>query len=260
MNIKGQAINHNILGGGVVMDLTDDKITICFPQGNKEFVFPDAFKKHLAFTDKKTQQYIISQISEKESEKIRQQKESELQRKLINFEITANSHAVFDIMPKQTAQVLKTFVVSTGKYLVGHSKGKPRIADRLKPNSVCLITERPTGKPEEKRRIIGAFMVKGDFFGEDCHDGLIEGHPEHRMLIPAENPLLFWEHFSQKATPRWGNTAFKYCSGTAMNQILSKMVQMLEDTDRYDDALAFYQYFCKVNRIRPLLEINQKVV
>lgn len=257
MNIKGQAIKHKTFGSGVVTALTAKTITVCFPEGEKKFIYPDAFGEYLVLRDKNMQRHITAQIVKKEAEINRQrqvkQAEQERRQKLLNFSITANSHAVFDIISEEVEHVCKTSIVSTGRYLSGHSKGQPRIAERLKPNSMCLLTERRRGQPEQERRIIGAFMVREDFFGEDVRDGLIEGHPKYQIHLPSENILLFWEHFGEDTTPRWGNTAFKYCSGTVMNHILSEMSQLLVNTDQQESALAFYRYFCKMNHLHPLI-------
>ncbi|MBE6904886.1 MAG: hypothetical protein E7476_01205 [Ruminococcaceae bacterium] len=260
MNINGRAIRHKTFGCGVITALTANTITVSFSEGEKKFIYPDAFREHLVLKDKNMQQCITAQIAKKEAEinQQRQAKQAEQERrqKLLNFSIAANSHAIFDIIPEHVEQICKTYIVSTGRYLSGYSKGQPRIADRLKPNSVCLLTERQNRQPEQQRRIIGAFMVREDFFGKDVHDGLIEGHSKYQIRVPSETNLLFWEHFSQNTTPRWGNTAFKYCSGTVMNHILSEMAQMLGNTEQQESALAFYRYFCKINRLRPLMKIN----
>ncbi len=259
MNINGQAISHKTFGCGVITALAESTITVSFSNSEKKFIYPDAFKEYLVLKDKVMQQYITAQIAEKEAEinRLRQKEQSEQERrkKLLNFTITANSHAVFDVAPKDTVQVCNTYTISTGRYLSGFSKGEPRIAERLKPNSACLFTERPIGKSEQERRIVGAVMVREDFFGEDFCDGLIEGHPKYRMLVPTGNQLLFWELFGQEAAKRWGSIAYKYCSSAAMNYILSEMVQILANNDQHESAFAFYKYFCTINRLLPLIEI-----
>ncbi len=260
MEINGQAIKHKTFGSGVVTDLTTKIITVCFSEGEKKFIYPDAFREYLVLKDKNMQQHIIAQIDNKEAEinRLRQAKQIERERKqkLLNFSITSNSHAVFNIIPEHVEQVCRTYIVSTGQYLSGASKGQPRTIERLKPNSVCLMTERRSGQPEQERRIIGAFMVREDFFGEDVHNGLIEGHPKYQMTVPSENTLLFWEYLGQDTTPRWGNTGFKYCSGTVMNRILSEITQLLVNTEQKEAALEFYEYFCKMNCLPALMEIN----
>ena len=261
MNINGQAIKHKTFGSGIVTDSTASSITICFSAGEKKFIYPDAFKDYLVLKDTKLQRYIHNQIAEKEAEINRRnqkaQAEQEHRQKLLNFSISVNSHAAFHVASENIEQVCKTFTVSTGQYLSGYSKGQPRIAERLKPNSACLFTERPNGKSEKERRIVGAFMVREDFLGGDAHDGFVEAHPEYRMLLPDENPLLFWENFDQDITPRWGNTAFKYFSCVTMKRIPSKMVQILAKTKEKETALSFYQYFCKINRLHSFTELNK---
>lgn len=262
MNIIGQEVKHKVFGSGIVSDISANRITVGFSAGGKSFIFPDAFRGYLLFEDKNIQKRILDMILSQEEDIKRQLQEEqaklERMRKIQNFTVITNSQAVFDIAVGQTAEICTTYTVSTGHYLSGCNKGQPRIADRLKPNSVCLLTQRPSGKLESERQIIGAFMVKEDFFGEEIHDGVIEAHPTHRMLINAESALLFWHYFDDKKPPRWGNTAFKYCSTVAMSQILSDMIKTFEKTDQYESALAFYDYFCKINRVRSLLADTTK--
>ena len=261
MEYHRQVIKHKTFGRGVITALTDSTVTVAFPEQEKKFVFPDAFKDFLVLQDKKMQQYIAAKIAENDAavNRQRQEKQLELKRrhKLLNFTISANSHAVFNVEPKDLKQVCKTFKLSTGRYLSGYSKGRTKIAERLK-TELCspLYREGAAGKPEQERRIVGAFMVREDYIGEDCREGFVEGHPQHRILLPAGKPLLFWERFDQEAPLRWGNTAFKYCSAAVMNDILSEMVQIFTNTAQEESALSFYQYFCKINRLRPFIQID----
>lgn len=257
MKIQGQAVSHHTFGCGMITSLTDTIVTVRFPAGEKKFRYPEAFEEHLVLQNKRVQQTIADQIAKKQMEidrrHERMQAEQARLQKLRNYKISVNSHAVFHVAPACLEQVCQTCAVSTGRYLTGCSKGQPRVAERLKPNSACLLTTLPAGKPEQFRQVVGAFMVKEDFFGEDSNTGIIEGHPDHRMFVPAGEQLLFWEHFDSKAAARWGNTAFKYCACAAMDRILSEMVQMSEHTKAYSACVECYRYFCHVNRIRPSL-------
>lgn len=102
---------------------------------------------------------------------------------LENLKLSPQSQAVFHIDAEAHEAVFSSWTVSTGCYLSGYSKGEPRIPERLQPNSMCLLTERPRGCSEAERRIVGAFMVEDDFIGTCCTDGTIQAHPTHR--IPA---------------------------------------------------------------------------
>lgn len=260
MNLIGQPIKHRVFGAGIVTDLADGTVTICFQNGEKKFVYPDAFHNFLVLKDQKTQRHIEEQITNRkiaiQKERQYEQAEQERQQKLLNFKVVSNSHAVFHITPDQVDRTVQTHRVSTGTYLSGYSKGQPRIATRIKPNSVCLLTVCQNKHEEQKRCVMGAFMVREDFFGEDMLDGMIEGHPQHHILVPGESPVLFWEYFAQDPPPRWGNTAFKYCSGDVVNQILADMVKRLHSTEQEEAAIAFYRYFCRLNHLHPLIPLD----
>lgn len=262
MNIIGQPIKHKTFGPGIVTAFTGEIITVCFQDSEKKFIYPDAFKNFLVLKDQKIQQSIERLMGDREAamqqKKLMEQAEHGRRQKLLNFKVAANSHAVFNIPPEQTENVCRTYTVSTGKYLSGYSKGKPRIADRMKPNSVCLLTECANGQTEKERKIIGAFLVREDFFGADVHDGIIKGNPQYRLLVPAGYQMPFWKYMNQNAPPRWGNTAFKYCSGDTINQILSKLVEIFKTTAQKKSAIDFYRYFCKINSLRPLTQLEEK--
>ena len=256
MDITGQAIKHKSFGSGIVTAVTDGTITVCFAAGEKKFIYPDAFNNFLVLKDKESQAAIslmIESRGEKEKERrFQEEKKLDLKRKLLNFTISANSQAVFNIPMEEVSQVRTMWSVSTGCYLSGYSKGMPRIPDRLKPNSACLLTVREKELPESKRKIIGAFMVKEDFFGNECHTGVIESHSRHRIIVPENTSLLFWKYFGENAQPRWGNTAIKYFSNQVMNQILFDITQANANTEASEKAADFYEYFCKMNKLHAM--------
>lgn len=254
MDIVGQAIRHRTFGGGVVTAVSAGVMTVRFPGSEKRFVYPDAFRDYLVLQDGGRQRDMTRRLAELEAEQKRREREAheahERRVRRQSYTPAADSHAVFDVAPEDAERVLRTFSVSTGRYQSGYSKGRPRIAARLKPNSACLLTLRPAGGSEEERRVLGAFMAGEDFFGESARDGLVAAHPQYRMALPAGETLLFWDHFGPVAVPRWGGAAFRYCSAASMEHILAEMTRMLAGTDRRDAAQAFCRYFCEVNRLR----------
>lgn len=257
MNLIGQPIKHKTFGPGIITDLSDGIVTICFQDHEKRFIYPDAFHSFLSLKDQEIQRRIESQIRDREiaAQEVRQaeQVEQDQKNKLLNFKITESSHAVFHIAPEQIDRIIRTGQVSTGTYLSGYSKGMPRIAERMKPNSVCLLTTRLPCASERERNLLGAFIVEENFFGKDVHDGIIKGHPQYRIFLPKESQMPFWGYLGQKPPARWGNTAFKYCSGEVANKILADMTERLNSSEQADTAMDFYQYFCKINRLRPLI-------
>jgi len=128
----------------------------------------------------------------REAEQQAFQQKQEHKNLLRNMKISANSQAAFHITAAQEQDVFSAWTVFTGTYLSGPSKGEPQIPDRMKPNSLCLLTKRRAGVQEANRRIIGAFMVGVDFFGADCRSGTVAAHPVHRVALRPEKGLAFW--------------------------------------------------------------------
>jgi hypothetical protein len=248
----GQAVKHNVFGTGVITVIHDSVVTICFGKEEKRFIYPDAFKKHLVFKDlaeqKRMDKMIIKKMQAKEEIRRAAQAERERQRKSENFKIITNSQAVFNLAAQDKKHVFSDWIVSTGKYLSGYSKGQPRVPDRLKPNAACLLTERPKNLPESERRIVGAFMVKDDFFGDECKDGIICAHEKYRVALSEQEFLPFWKYFSESVQPKWGNTAYKYFSNKVMQSILQDMVKTSAPENR-KNIEAFDQYFRKINHL-----------
>lgn len=42
MDLLGQAVHHKVFGKGIVTDFCKNKMTVCFAQSQKLFLFPDA--------------------------------------------------------------------------------------------------------------------------------------------------------------------------------------------------------------------------
>ena len=252
-DIVGKSVSHTAFGAGTVAALAGNVMTVSFKSGEKKFVYPDAFGDFLTLADAQAQQAVDKQLADNKAKLNRQNKkrQAELKRrqKLMSFKIVPNSHAAFNITPQQAKSVFADWTVSTGTYLSGYSKGSPKIADKLKPNSVCLLTECPEGHPEADRLITGAFMVQEDFFGEDVTNGKITAHPLYRLRVPQELRLHFWDNVGQSVPARWGSLAFKYCSSEVVSKILRKLAEASFDSENRQEASDFYSYYCAVNRL-----------
>ncbi len=264
MNVIGKTVNHKIFGLGTVTELTDTTITISFRGAEKRFIYPDAFKTFLIFKGQRIQEYVEKLIQEKDEtarkEKRIEQEKNEQRQKLLNFKITANSHLVLNIPSEKIESVFQTLSVSAGAYLSGASKGLPRVLDRVKPNSLCLITSCPEGQEEDERVLVGAFMVAEDFFGDEISTGIIKGHPKYHIAVPDSCHIAFWPQLNQAMPPRWGSVAFKYCSSAAANRMLAEIVRAVTEMNQVDAAQEFYQYFCRINRLHPLIKQESKNV
>jgi hypothetical protein len=252
MQLIGQAIRHETFGKGVVTDCSEHTLTVCFSSGDKRFLYPDAFeKRHLILRDTAMQDQIQGMLDQRDAQRTAQRQalldQQERAARLQGMKLTRNSQAAFNLSPAQADALLQTWTVFTGTYLSGPCKGDPRVPDRMKPNSLCLLTQRPEGGPESRRRIIGGFMVREDFFGNGCLDGMIQAHPDYRIALPKAHQPLFWSYFpTAPEKQRWGNMALKYFSIETAEQIL---FDWCAQDWAAEEAASFYRYFCTLNRL-----------
>ena len=253
MQLTGQTVSHKTFGNGVVTGQEDHSITVSFPQGEKRFIYPDAFKSFLTMRDdtaeEKVQDLLVAR-KEARTEKLQALlEEQERQQRIHNFKISVNSQVAF-ALEMEEEDSLEDWTVSTGTYLSGAAKGLPRVPDKMKPNSCCLLTRKPEGGVEEDREILGICMVPEDFFGDECSDGSVTAHPQYRILLPEDKTMLFWDYFaSLKRKPRWGSTVFKYFSNKIMQRILDQLRTLLADTEQAELSEDFYNYYCRLNQL-----------
>lgn len=257
MELTGQAVKHAVFGKGIVTGQASHTITVAFPEGEKRFLYPEAFEQYLTLKSERAEadmeQLLEARKAKRTAETQAMLEEQEQLQRVQNFKITANSQAAFALELEQ-GDVFRDWAVDTGRYLSGGAKGEPRVPDRLKPNSVCLLTRRPESGVEEEREIVGMFMVPEDFFGEDCTDGRIPAHPAHRLVL--SRPMPFWNYFQElKRKPRWGKTTFKYFGNGIMQRILFDCMEHSAGKEEEQVAQEFYQYFNRVNRMMPLHQL-----
>lgn len=255
MQLIGQKVHHKVFGDGAVSDFSDSIVTVRFGKEEKRFIYPDAFSRFLTLADSDKQAEIHSKYSKKlkdeEAEKQMAHENQERRRKIRTMKIIPNAQAAFSLDATCADEIFAAGEISAGVYLTGSAKGEPRVPSRLKPYSACILTAAPENeKAEGKRRIVGAFMVAEDFWGELCRDGLIKVHAVHKCLLPAKSTLSYWDYFEHdKAYSRWGKVPVKYFSNDVMRKILSDMVRKTAGTPEEAVMQAFYAHFCDVNRM-----------
>ncbi len=53
MNLLGTVVRHAAFGEGTILDHSGNYLVIAFAQGKKEFLYPNAFSKHITAVDPK---------------------------------------------------------------------------------------------------------------------------------------------------------------------------------------------------------------
>ena len=249
MDINGQILAHHTYGQGIVTAFDGRTVTVCFAQGEKTFLFPDAFARHLRLKDDTLQrsvQTLLTTRTRERDEALRlHAQQARHQLRLRDYRPLKNGHAVFDLGQPDT---LERWQASTGVYAAGPARGLPRRAERLRPNSACLLTALPAGASESERQLLGLFMVRPDFFGDLCPDGTVESHPQHR-LRPAE-PIPLWSVLEEEPPRRWGAVPFRYISTEAVERLLERLAEDAAGDEARSAAVSgLRQYFRRLNRL-----------
>lgn len=250
MNLLGQAVRHKKFGKGVVTELSENKITVCFAENEKLFLFPDAFPRYLILKDHSMQRKIekINEERQQEAEAKKKilERKNRYRNRLYTMKIPMKSQVVYNISQGE-ADSLEW--VPTGTYLSGNMKGKPRIPSNIQPNSAILLSSCGKGG-ESERCIAGIAMADNCFWGKECEDGQIRLHSRHTCILAEENRPSFWKYFKREAFPaQWGRIPFKYFQNQAMQRILLDICRQTEGTEQEKEVQDFYDYFCLVNRI-----------
>ncbi len=267
MDIINKPVLHKTYGEGKICEVTDQVVTVHFADTEKRFVFPDAFREHLILSDAGSRKYVEKVISDIDGEKQkRYQKEileAEHKRLLESLPLSENAQAAFGFIYNDEQKVIRERCVFTGIYRSGINHGQPRVASRFYPNTACLLTRRNKKEPEENRYIWGVFMVRDDFVGAKCEDGIIRAHDKYQIFLSEQEreQLLFWKYFEPAgdgAGRKWGTVEFKYLPNPTMARILGDICRIKYETDQRRLCEQFIEYFCGLNKIDGKALLNHR--
>lgn len=257
MEIVNKTVQHRTYGMGKISKLEGNIISVQFGQAVKKFIFPDAFRDYLFLIDKQSRQYVDGILSgidaEIRSQKEKEERESEKTRLLRSLPLNANSQAAFGFFYNDRKKAAESWSVAVGNYRSGYNRGQPRIPSRIYPNSACLLTSCEKKGLEEKRYIWGVFMVREDFIGPECTDGIIPAHEKYRILLTEHESqgFGFWRYFAHEPgiQGKWGLVEYKYFSNLTMAHILYDILAIKQGTDQHQLCEEFISYFCELNKI-----------
>ncbi|WP_230406883.1 hypothetical protein [Blautia liquoris] len=254
MRVIGKEVKHKAFGQGTITSHSGNIVTVSFSKEDKKFIYPDAFDSFLTFKNQSDQNEISiicnSKLEKENAQKKVLEEKQEHRQRLLSLKITPKSQAAFNIDLNDLNEIFSSGTISTGYYLSGHSKGEPRIPSKLRPNSACLLTGRSSKTTEKERRILGVIMVKDDFWGDSCKNGIVELHDKYRIRLDPKKSMLYWDYFDgSDPLPRWGNTAFKYFSNSTMQRILLEIKKKSRNAENEKEINAFYQYFSDINHL-----------
>lgn len=70
MDLNGQKVKHKTFGEGTIIEQTNEYLIVSFAQGNKRFVYPDAFSSFITALDPNIHTAVNKEIVEIEAEKL----------------------------------------------------------------------------------------------------------------------------------------------------------------------------------------------
>jgi len=189
-------------------------------------------------------------MQEKENAK-REEERRNLFKSLV---IKDNSQVAFGFVENEKQKVLDSWIAFSGTYRTGNNSGKPRGVSRMHLNSACLLTYCEKGESEDTRYIFGIFMVREDFVGSACEDGMIAAHPKYRILFDDKEAkqLQFWKYFADKSKNKnsgWGMVEIKYLPNSVMAKILYDILTIHRNTHSEKECQDFFNYYCSINKI-----------
>ncbi len=269
MNIINKLVKHDNFGEGSIVKYNNNVVEIQFKTGNKKFIFPDAFASYLTILDQNCASDIKKLIEHNETE--RKKKELEMEKKRLietqererrlevekfmkSNKIHPSSQAVFWCQEEDLDQTFADWKVYTGVIKSGSKVGQPNRPIRMHQNSACLLTQRNSSEPEDRRKIVGAYMVNEMFSGNQCEDGYIPAHSIYKIRLTEEQSekMLFWNYYINKRYPQnttWNTGIYRYFENICMAQILRDIIALKEDEKEKEIAQNFYKHFCKMNNL-----------
>lgn len=152
INLCGEKVYHKTFGQGAVIDQDGDVLTISFNQGNKKFLYPDAFVEHLTVIDTNTDLAIKKIIAEIKAARIAYEQEKLKDKKIVTttrkVSRVKTDHEKYSPCGKQYFFVFqnKSFEFEQrGRYLWapktnqnGHNVSHLRLMDEVKKGDVIF--------------------------------------------------------------------------------------------------------------------------
>ena len=152
------------------------------------------------------------------------------------------------------SQMLRDWRAMAGVVQNGEKKGQPMKLNKVKNNSLCILTTRDPNSTESERYIFGAFLVDETYEGDNEGEGYVTTKSKYRIkLSPKEaHKMLFWNYHANDNKPEvvaWSSGLHRYFEDEEAVQILKDISKLKEDTDEEVLANEFLLYFARINNI-----------
>ncbi len=152
------------------------------------------------------------------------------------------------------SQMLRDWKAMAGIVHSGSRAGQPMRLNKVKNNSLCILTTRLPNSKEIDRFIFGVFLVDDSYQGDNYEEGFVSTKSKYRIkLSPKEaEKMLFWNYYSNKSQPeiaRWGSGLHRYFKDEQAVQILKDIAILKRGTADEKLAEEFLNYFSKIHGV-----------
>ena len=138
--------------------------------------------------------------------------------------------------------------------LKGENRDKPKKINKVKENSLAILTTREPGKLEEDRIIFGVFLVDETYEGDYYNEGYVSTQSKYKisLSINEARKIKFWNYYANGNSPEkisWGQGLYRYLSDIQAASILNDIYEIKKGTK--DEVLSkeFLNEFCRINNI-----------
>jgi len=151
-------------------------------------------------------------------------------------------------------QMLLEWRAFAGIVQTGENKGRPMKLKHVGPNSLCVLTTREPGDPEEGRYIFAVFLVDDAYEGDGREEGFVGAHPEYRIALPRRiaRTLLFWRYHANAKKPEevaWSSGLHRYLDDRQAAKILRDIADKKMGEPAGTLATRFFEHYCRINGV-----------
>lgn len=152
------------------------------------------------------------------------------------------------------SQMLRNWRAFAGIVQTGERKGQPMKLNKVKNNSLCILTTRDPNSAESERYIFGLFLVDETYSGDNKEEGYVTTKSKYRIKFSSEeaHKMLFWNYHANVNQPKvavWSSGLHRYFEDEQAIQILQDTAKLKKGTNEEDLANEFLLYFAKINNI-----------
>lgn len=152
------------------------------------------------------------------------------------------------------SQMLRDWKAMAGIVQNGENKGKPMKLNRVKANSLCVLSTRDPQSSEDERYIFAVFLVDETYEGDGHEEGYVTTKSVYKLkLSPNEaRAMFFWNYHANSNNPdipAWNTGLHRYFDDDQAARMLKDIAELKEGTAQEELSKDFLAHFCTINGV-----------